>query len=850
MATKFEEMLKEALKAKGLSEIAAPPAVSATATATANPAPTASATAAVIPTAAPAADIPGFEIAPEETGVPGFEVAPDQTFDTSTVVTPELVAGMDYNTLYNLTLPDSPLAPEQRGALANALRGSSDLADLFSGFDTQYGSDIAPAEAPKNRGDIAKNYNSQVSTAVAANVAIMEAVKGVKQRYLDENPAQASGVGGQLAQSFLEGTAAPRPEGVTGTPVPSVSRAAGMVASNSAAFGFGDEIMAALGNDTTATADIAKQTLGETNPGLALVAELGGAVASPSIGLAALSKAKMGLKATDTWLKTLGKVTAASAVDSAIASVGNGGDIALDTGVGAAIGGGLTIGSKALGVASVATKGLVKLLNSNKSDVDVANSVIKEMSEMTRIPADKLKTEILKGDNIMNVLTANGLSIDDAAKAISKITQKSTTNTTASEIRDFASDQVSSINAKNSKEVVDYLESIDPRDAGKEIEMLYNSSSSSDLAEITAKLMNTNGAPMYSEELRNAISQRAAADQNILAGSGRTKIDARDILIDKETGRIYVSNADAKRLTDEELTEDSLFGYAREDLHELTAGDEIRGDIFQSADSKLAGKMTFKPGEAPDQSFAVVVNRVRKDANQILEGSIEGLGKANKAYSAKKAAKDAMELTASFVKKTEFQPKDIDAYVEAIKATSSVTDKERKAAVLSGLKNFFGSNTKMSEILTDSGKFNPEFSRAMQDVGIPKNELDAFELMARDKAFFSAFLKSTGVGAADDSMLTMGVKKFLVHLFFNTPVNATKNALLSTFGNKLTKNMGNVATSENYNTFIKQIATLKESDFKQIQALMADKGLGVFAATSKYLMPKIATGAARYTASQ
>ena len=168
-------------------------------------------------------EIPGFTVSdePVTSEIPGFEIIDEtptaeteQVFDSSTIITPEMISGLDYDTLYDLSLQDSPLAPDQRLVIANALRGSSDLWDLFSGYESDLGAEDVAVATPKTRADILKNSQKKASVATAANTAILEAVKGVRAQYLKDNPKQQTGVVQQAIQSLVEGTAAPRPDAI------------------------------------------------------------------------------------------------------------------------------------------------------------------------------------------------------------------------------------------------------------------------------------------------------------------------------------------------------------------------------------------------------------------------------------------------------------------------------------------------------------------------------------------------------------------------------------------------------------------------------------------------------------
>lgn len=864
----FEERLQEALKAKGLvgKEIATKPVQESPVATTPEP-PVQEVPVAETPVVStPETPFPGMEVeelpveataaAPTETPFAGMEVEElpnGPVFDETTIITPELLSTLDYETIYDLTTPDSPLAPEQRDILANALRGSSDLADILSGYNESLGKEKVPnydpfSTPPEEEVAVADAYLKNRDQSIAANVAVTEAVRKARLKYVADNPNVSDGIGSQLAGNFLGGTAAPRPEGAKSLPVPTKGRAFTDTAANSAMFGFADELIPESKN--ILTADASRDLLRKEEPTAALVAEIGGAVLSPSAGLQVLNATGKGLKAADTWWKTIGKVAAASGIDAGLTALGNDGDITTEALIGSVMGGGIATGSKAVQLGGITGKALVKLLTGTQTEIDTGRKVLSDLSKITYIDEARLEKSIKSSTNIMDALTKNGLSIEDAAKAVNILARQAPSNVIQTELRENAKGVVNNITGKSSDDVQDYLKSIDPKDIGEEIGMLYKSQSGSDIANITKRLMQTDSAPMYSENIRKAIADRAPTDTNILAGSGRSTVRADEIMIDKETGGIFIPNEGAVKLTKEQLKDTpNMFGYAKDDLFELTDGDNLRGDVFQSAGSKIAQKATFKEGEAPDQAFAEIISRVKGDLDSTVVNSVEGLGVANKAYSAKKAAKDTFELTNAFTKKQVIEPKDVDEYLTTVNQLAKYTDKDHKDAVLNGMKNFFGSNAKSSKLLTATGEMNPEFRKAMTKAGLSNSELDSFEQLAKDKTFFSEFLKSTGAKTINDDLLGEAASGFFARLFFQQAWSALKNTALYVAGKRAADGFDTTTASKNYSDLVKKIASMKESDYAKVQELVKQKGISHINAIFNLAIAKTATTAAKtYTA--
>jgi hypothetical protein len=851
----FEERLQAALKAKGLAGKVIEPEVVEETTPVQEP-PVLS---------EPTSPFPGMEVeelpvetetvAVEEPTFAGMEVEAlpeEQVFDETTVVTPELIDKLGYEKIYDLSATDSPLAPEQRDILANALRGSSDLADILSGFDSLAGGADATSETEKlydqNGVEIGSTENV-TRTPTAGNIAVQEAVRKARLKFVADNPNTSDSVVSQVVASVAGGTAAPRPEGATALPAPTAGRAFTDTFANSALFGFADEVIPE--SKDILTADASRKQLREESPTAALAAELGGAVLSPSAGLAILGAAGKGLKSADTWINTVGKVAAATGIDTALSAAGNDGDITTEALIGSAMGGGIAASTKLVQLGGVLTSSAVKLLRGTKSEVETAEAVIKDLSKITNISADKLKTSILNSENIVEVLTKNGLSIEDAGKAALILAKQAPSNAIQTELRDNAKGVIEGITSKSSAEVQEYLKSVDPKDLGEEIGVLYKSQSGSDISKITKRLMESDASPMLSDVIRKAIAERTAGDKNILAGSGRSTVRADEILIDKETGGIFIPNEGAEKLTKPQMKEtENMFGYAKDDLFEITDGDYLRGDVFQSADSKLAQKITYKEGEAPDQAFSETVTRIRKELKSVLEGSVENLGQTNQAYSIKKATKDTTDLTSAFVKKQIFSPADIDDYVKSMDSLSKLTDKEHKTAVMNGMKNFFGSNAKTTNLLTATGDMNPEFRKAMQKAGVSKAELDSFEKMAKDKVFFSEFLKSTGVKGDTEDLLAEGIGNFAARLFFNKAWPALKNTALSMIGRRAADGFDKTKSSKNYADLVRNLASLKEADFAKVQKLVDDKGQNYMSAMINVALAKGSSAIARTTLAQ
>ena len=807
-------------------------------------------------------EIPGFTVSdePVTSEIPGFTIAdepivPEVTFDSTTVVTPEMLSGLDYETIYKLGSLDSPLAPEQRDIVANALRGSSDLADIISGYDSLQGAENVDVPVPRNRGEVAKNQHTQAVTVSSSNIAVLDAVKNARQKYLKDNPATPQGYLDQVNQGLLTGAAAPIPEGSTSAVAPSYRRGTSDTLLQAFSFGFADDILGAEGPNAL-TPQKSREDFAEQNPGAALVAELGGAILSPSVGAKALGALGKGLKNSDKWYQTVAKIAAASGTDAAITAIGNEGDVPTEALVGTMIGGGLGASASLFKVGKTLTSSFVKMLSGNKNEAETATDVLKFISKTTNINERTLRDSIMSSKNFVSVLTENGKSVQDAGEVARMLVQKTDSGQFIKEASDIASKGLSDIINKSTSEVNKFLENLSPEEVGKEIGNLYKAQSGSDLAGITKKLMQTNASNLHSGAIKKAISDRTRVDTSILEGSGKTFVKEEDILIDKETGRIFVPNEGAVKLTNEELDNTpNLFGYAENDLFELTdEGNNLRGDIFQSSQSILSRELDFKEGQAPDQAFSELVKRAKDEADAIIKSSIDDLPQADREYARRKALKTAMELTDSFIKKRNLSPSDIEEYTSTVSKLSGLNDMDRKKAVVTGIRNFFASNPKTTNIIDEKGKLNPSLRSAFSEAGISKSELDMFEKMASDKTFFEAFVKSTGVNTPEQSVLEGGVRKLSYQLFFHPPFTAVKNTILSIVGSKAVAGMADKVVSKNYANLVKQIVSLDEKDFKKIQKLVEEGDTILRASlktlTEKKLVQKASSSAAKYIASE